>query len=1600
MKKHLILYTTLCCLVACTAEKKDPARNAAAATYLTPPQRTLLAELPDSLQPKVFELASMPKLQRVTVPKSGRSSYVSLVNGKPQTILLQAPPRIPVSPDRQGKPASLGNGAVSLFDIYDTENGLNVDGATCSLMDSKGNLWFGSPGAGVSRFDAVNFTSFSTEQGLPHNSVAYMMEDQHGHLWFGTDGGISIYDGTSFTNISSKEGLIDDIVRCIFQDKQGIFWIGTRSGLSRYNPDPTIKKIKDRFTNFNTTQGLPHNSITAIFQDKRGYIWVGTNEGLCRFDPKKIDRSGKINFAQFTSEQGLINNNIRCITADLQGNLWFGTLGGLSKYDGKTFTNFTTAEGLLNNQIKHITVDSLGQLWISVNVSGFSKYDGKSFTNFTTAQGLNDDDVACTTLDRAGNLWICTRHSGIHRYRGSAFTYFTKAQGIVSDAIFTILEDQSGKLWLGSESLGFSAYDGQTFNNYTTAQGLLADRVTSGTLDSSQHLWFGCDFGVSEFDGQSFTHYTKAQGLPANRIQWLYTDAAKNIWIASDQGIAKFDGKSFTHFTKSQGLPVNDVLSVAEDKLGNIWFGTLGGGISRYDGQSFTNFSTAQGLLYDDVYSITLDKNGNLWFGTDVGISRISAQQLAQLATVSTAGSKGKYQSIFDNFTTAEGLADHVIYDVEQDGQGNIMIGTNKGITLIPAAVNELPFAQIRPHLEYFNVANGYPIKDVNTSAMYRDHNGYMWIGTSNGLFRFDYASLPKVKSKPTLILEKIKINETDICWFDLQQKGLLNNRSDSARAMLEESLAYGKMLTQPERDTFAQRFRGIRFSGISPFYPLPQKLVLPHLHNHITFHFKAIDTDQPLQLQYQYILEGYDQNWSPATKNTSASFGNMGGGQYTFKVRTRRGNGAWSEPVSYTFQVKPPWYLSWWAFGFYALILWASLRTFIRWRGRTLIKEKEKLEAAVQERTAELSQRLEELATVNQVSRGLVSQLHLDELFSLVGDEMRRLFKANIVYIAVHDKASDMIHFPYEYGDSTPSRKFGNGLTEKIIRSRQPILENQDSQVRNKVLQVDQLGVSSKSYLGVPIMAADEVIGVLSVQSTQQENRFKEDDLRLLNTIAANVGIAMHNAQLFDEAQQARAQAEEANEAKSSFLSTISHELRTPLTSVIGFAKIIRKRLEEKIFPLLQTADSKVQRSIEQISDNLKVVISEGERLTTLINDVLDLAKIEAGRVEWKMEEVSLEALIERARAVTSSLFAEKNLGVQLEVQAGLPLVVADHDRILQVLINLLSNAVKFTNKGKVFLRARQEQDQLVVSITDTGIGIAPEDQAKVFEKFKQAGDTLTDKPKGTGLGLPICKEIVEHHGGQLWLESQVGVGSTFSFSLPIQRTGIKPLDLEKLMQQLREQVGASSGTKRNGPAEILVVDDEQHIRNLLRQELSEEGYRVLEASNGREAIEITRQEHPDLIILDVMMPEMNGFDVAAVLKNDPKTLDIPILILSIVQDQERGYRLGIDRYLTKPIDTEKLFAEVSTLIGQGKSQKKVMVVDENSSTVKTLADVLQERGYQVVESNGAELLEKALSNRPDIIILSSQLGEQQEVVKTLRFERGLENVLFLMYE
>ena len=616
-----------------------------------------------------------------------------------------------------------------------------------------------------------------------------------------------------------------------------------------------------------------------------------------------------------------------------------------------------------------------------------------------------------------------------------------------------------------------------------------------------------------------------------------------------------------------------------------------------------------------------------------------------------------------------------------------------------------------------------------------------------------------------------------------------------------------------------------------------------------------------------------------------------------------------------------------------------------------------------------------DELGTLAAAFNTMAQELH--ELFETLEERIKaatRELQATLAYMtAILDNMADGLLATDTDGRITrinPAFKAMLGL-QSIEMLGKRCDEVLDKDVRELV---EATSSGRESYAVMEIGMANERIGKAVATAIYKDALLPEDAQEPIGSVLLTRDITREK---------------EIDQMKTDFISTVSHELRTPLTSVLGFAKIIKKRFETVILPNFhEVSDKKVAKAVGQVNENLDIIIAEGERLTTLINDVLDVAKMEAGKIDWKMQKLDVQGIIERAMLATSSLFAKKGLAQLSDIAPELPNVTGDRDRLIQVVINLISNAVKFTDAGFVTCRARRKRNEVIVSVIDTGMGIAEEDQPKVFEKFKQVGDTLTDKPKGTGLGLSICKQIVEHHGGRLWVESQRGKGSEFSFSLPILIESVNEvvsLNKARFFEQLQERSALVKFDETPGKPMILVVDDETSIRKLLRQELEPEGYLIREAQDGKDGIQKTHKERPSLILLDVLLPEMNGFEVAVTLKTDPASLDVPIIVLSVLEEKEMGYHFGIDGYLPKPIDSKRLQEDVKRLLTQPRQKKKVIVAGDDATEIERLAHLLEFAFSVSTAATLDALTAQAKADFPCMIIADHAYAEKYRLQTTL---------------
>jgi signal transduction histidine kinase/DNA-binding response OmpR family regulator len=446
-----------------------------------------------------------------------------------------------------------------------------------------------------------------------------------------------------------------------------------------------------------------------------------------------------------------------------------------------------------------------------------------------------------------------------------------------------------------------------------------------------------------------------------------------------------------------------------------------------------------------------------------------------------------------------------------------------------------------------------------------------------------------------------------------------------------------------------------------------------------------------------------------------------------------------------------------------------------------------------------------------------------------------------------------------------------------------------------------------------------------------------------------------------------------EVDRLKNEFISTVSHELRTPMTSIKGYSDLL---VSERIGAL-----SEQQRHF------VRVIKNNADRLTALVNDILDLSRIETGRIKLQIEALDLVGLINHAVESFQGQMAEKSVKLSSGLPPKLPSVRGDKTRVTQILENLISNAWKYTRAGgQVTVHAQVVDGFVQVDVVDNGIGISSRDLPNIFDRFYRTEQEEVQAVGGSGLGLSIVKMFVGLLGGNIWVQSEVGRGSTFSFTLPL-------------------VAGASEGSydqDAKGP-KILVVDDDEHILQLLRHQLEADGYQVLTAQRGEDGLQLARSEQPDLITLDILLVESNGFEILEELKRDPETSGIPVIIVSVVPDAEtRGLALGAAGYIGKPFEEHQVLNQVQEVlsslgVGENGQFKRVLVVDDDRHIVEWLKEALTNSGFVVKGAyNGHEALALAREDAPDLILLDLKMPDMDgyEVIRNLRRDQATRDI------
>ncbi len=529
-------------------------------------------------------------------------------------------------------------------------------------------------------------------------------------------------------------------------------------------------------------------------------------------------------------------------------------------------------------------------------------------------------------------------------------------------------------------------------------------------------------------------------------------------------------------------------------------------------------------------------------------------------------------------------------------------------------------------------------------------------------------------------------------------------------------------------------------------------------------------------------------------------------------------------------------------------------------------------------------------------ISNAVTSSKNLKELVDLIRNQLGQLVDTTNFFVALYDEKTDTISLPYysDEKDTYDSFPAGKTMTAYVIKTQKSILAKKDfiEELEKKGI-VETIGVGSEIWLGVPLRIKDKYIGVLVLQSYDDENAYSKDDLNIIEIISQQVSISIERKKAEEDLKTALLKATESDKLKSAFLSTISHELRTPLNAIIGFSEIISDELP-----------------LEEILDFTNMINKSGHELFEIIEDILEITDIESGKTQLSKTEFRVCSIFDEIEDAVD-LILEKEDKKHLEIKLNFPveakdlMIISNKSRIKKALIHVLMNSIKFTEEGSIEYGLKPKNDKIVFYIKDTGVGIPENKQNIIFDKFRQADDSHTRKFGGIGIGLTYVKKIIELLDGEIWFDSVEGKGSTFYFSIQniAKETEVKT-DIKKNRKNLEGKT-------------ILVAEDEDSNFLLLQKLLGLEKINTIRAVNGKEAVEKLKEYNEiDLVLMDIKMPIMNGYEATIEIR---KVSDIPVIALSAynsIKDREEALSCGCNEFIEKPIKHSALLEKIGEII------------------------------------------------------------------------------------
>jgi signal transduction histidine kinase/CheY-like chemotaxis protein/ligand-binding sensor domain-containing protein len=1401
-------------------------------------------------------------------------------------------------------------------------------------------LLAGAVALGAQELPFTHFAPGGQALPLPSASVQKVIQDHQGFIWLAFySTGIARYDGRSMETYGVADGLIDPTVREIVEDASHRLWAATEAGLvasektlDRYAPGERLRFVSS-LGGATLTRARMRRSCVVAAPD--GSLWVSTQNGILRyrFDGERlvettipgtipalamlVRRDGTLLATRFDGDIVAIEHDAQRVIARVEspasalaeapgGAIWGGSI------DGAVWTLENGAARVVNRELRERVVSLL------------ATRDGR-------------------------HIWAASLGTGavrIDRNDPSQRLRVTRRNGLLGETLWTMLEDREGNLWFGQNGgasrlrKGYGAFYAWT------------DRSTPPLPDSNTFavvpewrgtMWVATGGGVAAMTGDAVTTLTVADGLRSNQIYSIAPDPAGRLWFGTSAGLnvlSPAGAEPPPIFSEVRHTPVvvNGVPGVvsalgldttyAARRFGDTMCFAGNWGAGCLSGNRWLIFRAAAGLSPAGTTSIALDGNGYLWVGTsDRGLFH-SFVPLAEIFRLTAGNGEVSRRFFLPAWTTASGAPTDGIRSLAYHDH-RLWVGTGAGLSVLTTAK---PF-QAR------NVFAGQPVVGMTPSLDGRS----VWVSNNAGLVEIDPKTL-KVVSRVT------------------KADGLVD----------DEAWAYGPLATDA-----AGRIYLATPSGVSVFNPAARErnLTAPIVRlrrvamtgdNDIDLEYAALAFSDESRIRYRTRLAGFDKEWSEETADSKTRYTNLPAylftRHYKFEVKARNGEGVWSAPLVHSFPIEPPLWLRWWAVLLYVVALLVAAWSSNRWRTRQLKRKNRILEDLVMIRTEEIRAQAGELETLDRIVEVINREVVLENVLKSILLQGMRLFpqaeKAVFLKFDHESRRTEVINVSGY--DPDPFNGMSLSFEEAMRRYSERAEQLEEGVYLIKQADFRHLAAADKTaHLPVPkVMLAmaltlgGRMEGFLVFDNFTDENAFGRSDLQKLSRVREHAVSAIAKARILRELQVKNEQAEEANRAKSIFLANMSHELRTPMNAIIGFSEILVERLQDKLEP--------------KYLGFLRSILTSGQHLLSIINDILDLSKVEAGKMELYPETFPLRGAIDSVCQVMKGLSGKKNITFEVAVDDDVREVETDHAKFKQILYNLLSNAVKFSKTGGVVsISARRAPGEMVaVSVTDRGIGIGPEHLEVIFDEFRQVDTTTSRTYGGTGLGLSLVKKFAELQRGRVTVTSKLGEGSTFTFTLPLKFAGAA----------IPSPIVGPNGIIIPPGERVLVIEDEDEAFDTLSAYLQSAGYVPIRARTGTEALERARIMSPRAITLDLVLPGMEGWQVLRTLKADPATADIPVIIVSMLENRELAIAFGADDYFVKPVEWPRLLRRLAEITGRAALPRgaRLLLVDDDLAVHQMLEQELTREGYLLDSAtSGSEAIERAERSRPDLIIL-----------------------------